>query len=124
MRNNKQDVTKKDYWVHKLKGEIKFVQTAKNTIAIEEFCEDIIQDAVEHGVDVKSDVVELRDTVNILTKETGDLATDIREANVSNSISISSLEKEVSRLKKIMLYSSVFLGSVSLITLICVLANG
>lgn len=124
MSNPLEDKTRIEYWVHKLKSEVKFVQTNKNELAIKEFCEDIIQDAVGHGTDVNETLTEMKERFSSSLNNVRMSVDATREVNTGNAIEIGRLSKDVRDLTKKLLYGSLIVGAISVLTLIVVLANG
>lgn len=124
MSNPLEDKTRIEYWVHKLKSEVKFVQTNKNELAIKEFCEDIIQDAVGHGTDVNEALVEMKEGFSSSLNNVRRSIDATREVNTGNAIEIGRLSKDVRDLTKKLLYGSLIVGAISVLNLIVVLANG
>jgi len=100
MRNVKQDPSRVEYWIHKLKSEVKTTPTQKNELAIKEFCEDIIQERQLHINNPRANFEK------------------------ASSSALELLIKENKKLRKIILTSSVLIGAISGIILIAVLVNG
>lgn len=116
MSNPLEDKKRKEHWIHKLKTEIKFIQTNKNELAINEFCEDIIQELVDTNEKPEETQRRLNDVRRSIDAS--------REVSYNTQIDVSNLHRDVLAMRKTVFYGGIIIGALTLITLVVALANG